>query len=71
LPTPPLPLATAITFFMDEAWLGFAEKSNSSFLSEQFLLHPEQLCVQFSSAIALFLLIFATACIVPYQKEDD
>jgi hypothetical protein len=58
LPTPPLPLATAITFFTLDAALSFAEKSKLSFLSAHFLPQVEQSCVQFSSAMmSLFLLL--------------
>ena len=54
LPTPPLPLATAITFFTCEAAFSFAEKSNASFRSPQLLPQLEQSCVQ-SSAMPLVL----------------
>jgi len=43
-PTPPFPLAMAITFFMLLPLCGFSLKSCGSVLSEQFELQEEQLC---------------------------
>ena len=47
-PTPPLPLATAITLPTFDAAFSFAEKSNFSFRSPQFFPQVEQSCVHSS-----------------------